>query len=146
MKVALISAVKGGFSQKKRVQEMYHRSSVFQLTLQYAQRQYDTLFVVGKKKGLIEIEEMIEPEDQSIHEISKKEAIDLTKKVVDQLQERFGEDFKEQIYYLFLPKLFREFLLRELIYYEIPMEEMKGGQQIQWLKWQLALLDNDRDP
>jgi hypothetical protein len=132
LKVALVSCSKKKKGYACKAKEIYSESTLFNKTASYVARKYFSWFIISAKYGLLNPEEVIEPYDVTLYNMSKDEIIDWSKKVADSLV-CLGID-KVDIY---AGSLYRKYLIRFLdennIKYNVPMQGLGIGKQLQFL-------------
>ena len=134
-KIVLISCVSKKQSVTSRADEMYI-SPLFNLNLQLARKlKPDAIFILSAKYGLIALDEEIEPYDITLSEMKTSEREDWAEMVVKKLHGY--TDLQKDHFVILAGERYRHFLLPHLESYEIPMEGLRIGQQLQFLKRQL---------
>lgn len=134
-KIVLISCVSKKQSVTSRADEMYI-SSLFKLNLQLAKKlRPDYIFILSAKYGLITLEDIIEPYDLTLNKMSKIDRINWAKKVLNELQQQ--TNLQKDHFIILAGNRYREYLIQHFNSYEVPMEGLKIGQQLQFLKGQI---------
>ena len=134
-KIVLISCASKKQSVTSRAVEMYI-STLFNLNLQLARKlNPDYIFILSAKYGLITLDEMIEPYDLKLNKMSKIDRINWAKKVLNELQQQ--TNLQKDHFIILAGNRYREYLIQHLNSYEIPMEGLRIGQQLQFLKGQI---------
>jgi len=125
MKIAFIGCGK----QKKRIPckaKAMYQGILFKKALQYCQQNFDQVWILSAKYGLLHLEDVIEPYDLSLMSFTKEERMEWAKKVKSQLIAReVSGDFT-----FFAGKLYIEYLIGNK-----PFEDMGGmsiGKRLQW--------------
>ena len=135
-RIVLISCVSKKLDRRAKAGGLYI-SPLFKYNLKYARSlSPDKIFILSAKYGLIELEEEIEPYDQTLNKMSKKERKEWAGKVLTQLNKVSGLSRDE---FIFLAgKNYREFLLPQIQNYKIPMFGLGIGRQLKFLKENVA--------
>jgi len=130
-RIVLLSCVSKKQNHKSKAKDLY-LSPLFKKSLRYAEfLNPDRIFVLSAKYGLVELDEEVEPYDKTLNKMSSDEKIDWANMVLGQLDKvvSVGKDT-----FIFLAgNNYRKFLLPHIKYYEIPMEGLGIGKQLQWL-------------
>jgi formate dehydrogenase maturation protein FdhE len=80
--------------------------------------------------------EKIEKYDQTLNKMSKKERLEWTQKVLEQLKEKF--DLNNTEFIILAGKNYYEFLIKKLPHYKIvPEEQLPIGKRVQWFQQQI---------
>ena len=109
-KIALISCGSLKVNKKSKVKNLYI-GDLFKKSLNYCLQNYDEVYVLSAKYGLLHLEEEIEPYNVSLHSKTIRERKEWAYKVYKQIEEKIGLNNK---FYLYTGKLYREYLLRVL--------------------------------
>ncbi|MDY0385692.1 MAG: hypothetical protein RBT65_00900 [Methanolobus sp.] len=128
----LISCVSKKLEHKAKAEDLYV-STLFKYNLQYAKSMgADKIFILSAKHGLLGFEEEIEPYNQTLNNMGTGEIRIWAKKVLSQLKE--STDIKNDHFVFLAGDKYRKFLLPHISSYEIPLEGMRIGEQLQYLK------------
>jgi hypothetical protein len=131
-KIILISCVSQKLSQRAKAKNLY-TSTLFKLNRKYAEKlNPDKIFVLSAKYGLLDMEQKIEPYEQTLNSMPVKEVKLWASHVIDQLKE-IGSLNKMEITFL-AGKKYRKFLTPHLSNYTIPLQGLRIGEQLQKLK------------
>jgi hypothetical protein len=134
--IVLISCVSKKLPYKAKARELYV-SPLFRLNLQYAQKLTPTrIFILSAKFGLVNLDDEIEPYDITLNNMSVADRRAWSQKVLEQMKE-FCELNRDHFIILAGQK-YRQYLLSHLKSYDILMEGLRIGKQLQYLKRQLA--------
>lgn len=130
-RIVLISCVSKKRDYRSKAKDLY-TSALFMKNLQYArQLKPNMIFVLSALHGLLDLETEIEPYDKTLNKMSSQARKSWSKVVLDQLKQVANLE-KDQ--FIFLAGLnYRKFLLPEVTNFEIPMDGLRIGQQLQWL-------------
>ena len=130
--IVLISCVSKKLSHKARARDLYV-SPLFRLNLKLAKHfSPDEIYILSAKYGLLSLDEEIEPYDITLNKMAANERKKWAKKVVNQLKEHC--DIENTHFILLAGEKYRHYLLPYLKSYEIPLEGMRIGKQLQYLK------------
>jgi len=135
-KIVLISCVKKKATRKAQVQDLYI-SDLFKSSLAYAKAlNPDGIYVLSARYGLLALDEVIEPYELTLKKMSAAEGRLWAKKVVEQLAQR--TDLQRDHFVFLAGQDYRKHLVPRVASYEIPMERLSFGQQLRFLKRQVA--------
>lgn len=134
MKVVLISCVSKKLSHSAKARELYI-SPLFKYNLDYAQTlNPDKIFILSAKYGLVDLEQEIEPYNETLNQKSNEEIKLWADKVLKQLKEFVN--LKEDNIIFLAGENYRKFLIPEINNYEIPLKGLGIGKQLGYLKKQ----------
>ena len=136
--IAIIGCTKRKKNYKCKAVELYQASSFFCKELQYAKEvlKADDIYILSAKHHLIHSSTIIEPYNVTLLNMSKKERLEWSKIVLNQITETFNPS--EDKLYILCGEKYYEFLESELIEkdyeYKIPLKGVGGiGKQLHWL-------------
>jgi hypothetical protein len=130
-KIVLISCVSKKLPYKAPARSLYI-SPLFKKNLGYAQRlNPDAIFILSAKYGLVELDQVIEPYDLTLNNIGSGEIKAWASRVVRQLSAL--ADLQQDHFIFLAGQKYRKYLLPNLHSYEIPMEGLPIGKQLQAL-------------
>ncbi|AKB28094.1 hypothetical protein MSSIT_1375 [Methanosarcina siciliae T4/M] len=117
---------------KAKAKDLYI-SSLFKYNLKYAKSlNPDKVFILSAKYGLIDLEREIEPYDKTLNNMPSEEIKKWADCVIGQLKKEANPEEDE---FIFLAgEKYRKYLLPHISKYQIPLEGMKIGEQLQYLK------------
>src|SRR3990170_821285 len=131
-KIILISCASQKLFDKARAEELYI-STLFKLNLQFAKKLNPyKIYILSAKYGLLELNKKIDPYDITLNNMPAKNRKSWAQGVLKQLNSRF--DLKRCHFIILAGSRYRQFLLPELYSYEIPIEGLSIGRQLQYLK------------
>lgn len=140
--IILISCVSKKVQEKTSAENIYI-SSLFEKNLRYAKSlQPDLILILSAKHGVLQLHQEIQPYDMTLNTMPKKEVEVWAKKVLEQLKEI--ANIKEDKFIFLAGNNYRKYLLPEISNYEIPMEGLPIGKQLQWLTANLKDSKNER--
>lgn len=135
-KIVLISCVSKKLPYRAKARDLY-TSPLFRMNLKYAQQfSPQKIFVLSAKHGLVHLDEEIDPYDVTLNEMSASERKEWAARVVSQLRE--NADLENDHFVILAGQKYRQYLLPYLRSYEVPLEGLKIGQQLQFLKEKAA--------
>ena len=133
-KIVLISCVSQKRAYRSKAKDM-NISTLFKKNLAYARRlKPDAIYILSAKYGLLDLETEIDPYNHSLNTMSAGERRSWSDKVIKQLKQvaNLQED-----HFIFLAGInYRKYLLPHLRSYEIPLEGLTIGKQLQTLSSQ----------
>ncbi len=131
-KIVLISCVKSKLNYPAKAKDLY-TSTLFKSNLQYAyQLKPDAIYILSAKYGLLDLEQMIDPYEMTLNKMSEAEKKIWSRKVLNALQQK--ADLKSDLFVILAGMNYRKHLLPELTHYEIPLDGLSFGRQLQELK------------
>ena len=134
-RVVMISCVSKKLDTRARAAELY-TSTLFRLNLQYARTlEPDAFFILSAKHGLLALDDEIEPYDIMLNKMPSRARKAWANKVIAQLQEH--SDLEHDQFIFLAGERYREYLVPHLSSYEIPLQGLPIGKQLQFLKERL---------
>ncbi|MBT4310471.1 MAG: hypothetical protein HOA53_03660 [Anaerolineae bacterium] len=134
--IVLISCVSKKLSYKAQAKDLYI-SPLFRMNLQYAQKLTPSeIYILSAKYGLVGIYEKIEPYDVTLNTMPVKERKVWADKVLEQISEYC--DLQRDHFIILAGQKYRQYLIPQLTSYEIPMQGLTIGKQLQYLKRKIA--------
>ena len=131
-KVVLISCVSKKENKVCSAEKMYI-SPLYKMNLKYAKLfNPDDIFILSAKYGLLELNREIEPYNETLNDKGKREVEKWAEEVYKQLSEKF--DINNTQFIFLASDKYRKYLLPKLKHYEIPMNGLTIGKQLQFLK------------
>lgn len=133
--IVLLSCVKSKRAQRCRAGDMY-TSALFRKTLAYAESLKPArIFIISAKYGLLDPEDLVEPYELTLNRMKAAERAAWAKGVLVALRRNCDLDADR---FVFLAgERYRENLLPHIKDAIVPMEGLKFGKQLQWLKGQV---------
>jgi hypothetical protein len=130
-KIVLISCVSQKQLYRSKAKDLYI-SALFKKNLAYARRlNPDAIYILSAKYGLLDLETEIDPYNQTLNTMSSAENRSWAEKVLQQLGR--VADLKQDHFIFLAGEKYRKNLLPHLTSYEIPMEGLTIGRQLQAL-------------
>jgi hypothetical protein len=130
--VVLISCVSKKLPYKAQAKDLY-TSPLFTYAFRYAfQLKPDMIFILSAKYGLLNLEEVIDPYDQTLNTMTTQDAREWAKGVLEKLS--LKTDINQTTFTFLAGEKYRRFLIPELRHFSIPLEGLSIGRQLQRLK------------
>jgi len=134
--IVLISCV----SQKGKVpaksQDLY-LSDLFRKSLRYARSlSPDVIYVLSAKHGLVPLDQVIEPYDDTLNGKIAAEVRQWAARVVEQIGQ--VASLTRDHFTVLAGERYRRFLLPYLVNHDVPMKGLRIGQQLRFLKERIA--------
>ena len=135
-RIVLLSCVSQKRSYKSKAKDLYI-SQLFQKSLAYAQTlRPDAIFILSAKYGLLELDEEIEPYNETLNNMPTNKVKLWAKHVLHQMEQR--ADLQEDHFIFLAGDKYRRYLIPFLSSFEIPMEGLPIGKQLQFLTNRLS--------
>lgn len=125
--IVLISCVKKKKATKDKAKNLYI-SSLFQKYWKYSQSFHsDKIFILSAKYGLLDPEQIIEPYDESLNNISSRNRKAWADKVLSQMRTA-GLNLEKDRFTILAGKNYRQYLIGEqkIKYAETPLADIGG--------------------
>lgn len=134
--IVCISCVKLKRASASAAKDLYI-SPLFQGMYAYALKQKPKqIFILSAKYGLLEPGAVIEPYEKTLKKMGKQERQKWAEDVLSELRRK--TDVHEDEFVFLAGREYREGILPHIKHYKIPMEGLKLGPQLRWLKEQAA--------
>jgi hypothetical protein len=131
-KIVLISCVSQKLSHKSKAKDMYI-SSLFKYNLKYAKSlNPDTIYILSAKYGLLDLNKEIEPYNLTLNTMKSGEIKDWAIKVLNQLNK--VTDLQNDEFIFLAGENYRKYLIPHISQYKIPLEGLRIGEQLKYLK------------
>jgi len=135
-RVVLISCASKKLPYAGLAKELYV-STLFQFGLRYAQTlKPDHIFILSAKYGLVELEQRLEPYDDTLNTKTNAEIRYWAVGVLRQLESKI--DLKADIVIFLAGEKYRRHLVGQIKHTEIPMSGLSIGRQLKFLKQALV--------
>ena len=133
--IVLLSCVKSKRNYQCKAGDMY-TSALFQKMMAYAQSlNPKKIFILSAKYGLLNPDDMIDPYERTLKNMKADERQKWAQDVLSKLGQSCDFESDKFIFLAGLP--YREYLVSHLMHYNVPMEGLSFGRQLQWLDGQL---------
>ncbi len=130
-KIVLISCVSKKLVHAAKVRDIYV-SPLFRLNLAYAESlKPDAIYVLSAKHGLLPLDDQIEPYELTLNTMGTGQIRAWDSGVVSQLAA--VADLKHDRFVFLAGDKYRKFLVPHLAHFEVPMEGLTIGRQLQFL-------------
>jgi len=130
-RIVLISCVGKKLPYKAKAQDLYI-SSLFRKALQYAKSlDPDNIFILSAKYGLLKLDKMVEPYDKTLNKMRSNGIKEWANSILNQLKK--ATDLNNDEFIFLAGNNYRKFLLPHIKHYNIPMQVLSIGRQLQWL-------------
>ena len=107
-------------------------SPLFRGMFQYAQSLHPAkIFILSAEYGLLKPEDIIEPYEKTLKKMRASERMQWARKVLEKLQQE--TDLQADHFVFLAGTPYRENLIPHIAHYEVPMEGLPFGKQLQWL-------------
>jgi len=131
MLIVLISCVSKKRSVKSKARDLY-TSALFKKNLGYAFRLSPArVYILSAKYGLVELEEEIEPYNKTLNTMPVRESREWAGRVLQQLAAK--TDLENDRFVFLAGKKYRRYLVPHMKHFEIPLEGLRIGEQLQKL-------------
>ncbi len=131
-KIILISCASKKRSCRSKAKDLYV-STLFQLNLKYAcSLNPDAAYILSAKYGLLSLETEVEPYNLTLNNMSNNEIKEWALIVLNQLGEK--TDLLNDHFIFLAGDKYRKYLIQSLRFYEVPLEGLPIGRQLQYLK------------
>lgn len=130
-KIVLISCVSKKLVHAAKVRDIYV-SPLFRLNLAYAESlKPDAIYVLSAKHGLLPLDDQIEPYELTLNTMGTGQIRAWASGVVSQLAA--VADLKHDLFVFLAGDKYRKFMVPHLAHFEVPMEGLTIGRQLQFL-------------
>ena len=134
--IVLVSCASKKLSHRAKAEDLYV-SDLFLKSLAYArQLRPAEIFILSAKYGLVRPDDQIDPYDVTLNTMSLAEVRAWSDGVLGQLQRH--ADVEHDRFVFLAGDKYRRYLAPRLSSVEVPMEGLRMGEQLRWLKGHLA--------
>lgn len=132
-KIVLISCVSKKRDYVCKARDLYV-SELFVKSLEYAKRKLnaDEIFILSAKYGLLSLDEVIAPYNKTLNDMNKDDRKKWSNLVIEQLEKHINIHEDEVIF--LAGKKYREYIIPYIKNSIVPMEGLRIGQQLKFLK------------
>lgn len=131
-KIVLISCASKKLDYKAKAKDLYI-STLFRYSLAYVKKlKPDKIYILSAKHGLLDLNEYIEPYNETLNNKSARDIKAWAEKIVSKLGKI--TNLQNDIFIFFAGKKYREYILPQIRYYEIPLKGLEIGKQLKFLK------------
>ena len=133
-KIVLLSCVSKKSPHKTKAKDLYI-SPLFVGSLRYARSlKPDDILILSAKYGLLELDKEIDPYDMTLKDMSPAQARAWADKVLEQLKKQ--ADLQRDHFIFLAGEKYRKYVAPHLASYEVPLQGMAIGKQLQYLAMQ----------
>lgn len=131
-RIVLISCVSQKLPHRAKAKDLYI-STLFKLNLRYAEKlNPDGVYILSAKYGLLNLEQDIDPYEQTLNNMRANEVKRWANQVIEQIKKIC---VIEETEFVFLAgEKYRKYLLPHLNNVQIPLKGLRIGEQLQMLK------------
>jgi uncharacterized protein DUF6884 len=131
-RIVLVSCVSQKLPHRSKAKDLYV-STLFRLNLEYANGlEPDGIYVLSAKHGLLNLEQEIEPYEQTLNNMRVAEIREWASKILAQLSE--VTSLEETEFTFLAGDKYRKYLLPHIKNAVIPLKGLRIGEQLQRLK------------
>ena len=132
MHVVLISCVAKKKDSKSSAKDLYI-SPLFRSAYQYAKKiKADKIFILSAKYGLLEVDDIVEPYDETLNTKKAREVQCWADGVIVALSQK--TNLNEDEFTILAGERYRKHLIKHLRKYSIPLEGLSIGKQLSFYK------------
>lgn len=129
--IVFLSCVKSKRDHACATKDMY-TSPLFRGIFSYAKKlQPKKIFILSAKYGLLKPDDVIEPYEKTLNNMKIYEKRAWTETVLSELRQECDLQKEHFVFLAGIP--YREGLLPHIKHYEVPMQGLSFGRQLQWL-------------
>lgn len=131
-KIILISCASRKLPTRSKAKDLYI-STLFDLNLRFAYSMNpDAVYILSAKHGLLNLETEIDPYNLTLNNMTQREIKEWALKVIIQLDA--VADLSNDHFIFLAGDKYRKYLVPSLRAYEVPLEGLPIGKQLQFLK------------
>lgn len=135
--IALVSCVKKKRIVRSRAADLYV-STLFRLSYEYAKKlKADQIWILSAKYGLLHPDTEVYPYELTLNSMTAAQIAKWGVGVLSQLRQ--VADLKRDHFLILAGEKYRRELVGAIEHYEVPMEGLRLGLQMAWLKRQIAV-------
>lgn len=130
--IVLISCVSKKLGRRAKARELY-TSPLFKMGFRYAKSlNPDKIFILSAKYGLVDTETEIDPYEQTLNTMSNGQIMEWSEQVLQDLSAKC--DLANDSFVFLAGENYRKYLVPHIKHYQIPMDKLSIGRQLQFLK------------
>ncbi len=118
--IVMISCTKSKMDYACTAKELYSKSNLFRHSYRYAGTVADKIYILSARHGLVDVNAVIEPYDETLLDKNAKEKEEWVAKVIESLAE--VTDLENDQYVILAGKVYYQKLLPRLKHYRLPLE------------------------
>ena len=131
-KIILISCASRKLPTRSKAKDLYI-STLYDLNLRFAYSMNpDAVYILSAKHGLLNLETEIDPYNLTLNNMTQREIKEWALKVISQLDA--VADLSNDHFIFLAGDKYRKYLVPSLRSYEVPLEGLPIGKQLQFLK------------
>lgn len=131
-RIVFISCVSQKLPHRAKAKDLYI-STLFKLNLRYAEKlNPDSVYILSAKYGLLNLEQEIDPYEQTLNNMGANEVKRWANQVIEQIKKICV--IKETEFVFLTGEKYRKYLLPHLNNVQIPLKGLRIGEQLQMLK------------
>ena len=131
-RIVLISCVSQKLPHRAKAKDLYI-SRLFKLNLRYAKKlNPDGIYILSAKYGLLNLEQEIDPYEQTLNNMRANEVKRWASQVIEQIKKICVIEETEVVF--LAGEKYRKYLLPHLNNVQIPLKGLRIGEQLQKLK------------
>jgi hypothetical protein len=136
-RVALVACGKRKVGHKAKAKELY-TGTLFKLSIAYAKMlKADKIFILSAKHGLLDPKRKIKPYDKTLKGMPADDVKRWAAEVAAELSKK--TNLEGDRFIVLAGNDYRKYLIPYLHSYEVPLEGMRQGEQLSFLKQQTGL-------
>lgn len=130
--IYLIACASKKLSHRANAQAIYD-STLFKLSLAYAKNQQpDAIYILSAKHGLLDLDTEIDPYDLTLNNLSAQDKRTWALRVRSEIEQK--ADLRADHFVFLAGQNYRTNLSPYMAHYEVPLEGLRIGEQLQYLK------------
>ena len=142
--IILLSCCKQKLNKKAPARELY-QSTGFKKSLRYAQSLHpDLILILSAKHHIVTLDQELEPYDECLNTKSLSEKKEWARICLYQLSKI--SDLQNDKFIILAGKNYYSELIKGLKNYELPLENLKMGERLQWFDEHTEILKNENKP
>jgi len=131
-RIVLISCVSQKLPHRAKAKDLYI-STLFKFNLKYASKlSSDGIYILSAKYGLLNLEQEINPYEQTLNNMRANEVKQWASQVIEQIKKICVPEETEVVF--LAGEKYRKYLLSHLSNVQIPLKGLRIGEQLQRLK------------
>jgi len=129
--IFLLSCGKRKKAFRAKARDLYD-GALFRKMLEYAQRHNaDAIFILSAKHGLLNLDDVLDPYEQTLNSMSSAEVKAWAERVLQKLSQR--ADVERDHFTILASERYRRHIIPHLHHCCVPMEGLRIGQQLRFL-------------
>lgn len=137
MKVAIIACGARKEETAMPAEKLYARSTLFRFAVSYAKKNFQAVYCLSARHGLLRLTDVIEPYNQGLGQMHGKEFKDWLRTVTEQITKEIPEGSELHFFAGYKARLLMKWL-EEKYQCSAPLANYRIGKQLKFLKERLA--------